>query len=46
MTYHAETTESLEYNKNAVKVCCDALSSVHDLQVIVTYSNAVFGGRC
>ena len=45
MTYHAETRESLEYNLSVVKSCFDALSSHIDLQVVMTYANADFGGE-
>ena len=45
MTYHSETRESLEYNLSAVQSCFDALSSHKDLQVVMTYANADFGGE-
>lgn len=45
MTYHPETKESSSYNNNAVEACCTALDAISDIQVIVTYSNADFGGR-
>ena len=45
MTYHSETRESLEYNLSAVKSCFDALTSNKDLQVVMTYANADFGGE-
>lgn len=45
MTYHSETRESLEYNLSAVQSCFDALSSHNDLQVVMTYANADFGGE-
>lgn len=45
MTYHSETRESLDYNLSAVKSCFDALTSNKDLQVVMTYANADFGGE-
>ena len=44
MTYHPETTQSLEYNLNAVKACLDEIKQLKDYQFIVTYANADFGG--
>lgn len=44
MTYHSETREGLEYNLSAVQSCFNALSSFDDLQVVMTYANADFGG--
>lgn len=45
MTYHSETRESLEYNLSAVQNCFDALSIHNNLQVVMTYANADFGGE-
>ena len=44
MTYHAETKESIEHNIHNVKNCVDVLVSQDDLQTIITYANADFGG--
>lgn len=44
MTYHPETKESIDYNISNVKNCLELLSDIEDLQVIVTYANADFGG--
>ena len=45
MTYHSETRKSLEFNLSAVQNCFDALSSHKDLEVVMTYANADFGGE-
>lgn len=45
MTYHSETRKSLEYNLAAVQRCFDALSVYDELQVVMTYANADFGGN-
>lgn len=45
MTYHSETRKNLEYNISAVKNCIDILSEYEDLQVLMTYANADFGGE-
>ena len=45
MTYHAETKENIEYNICNVKNCIDVLVSQKNLQTVVTYANADFGGR-
>lgn len=45
MTYHAETRESIEYNITSVKNCLDILIARDDLQIVVTYANADFGGK-
>lgn len=45
LTYHAETTESLEYNLNAVKNCMQVLGELEGYQIIATYSNMDFGGK-
>ncbi|MGI0528395.1 UDP-N-acetylglucosamine 2-epimerase [Treponema socranskii] len=44
MTYHSETHESLEYNLSAVQSCFVSLSKYNDLQIVMTYANADFGG--
>ncbi|MBP3366677.1 MAG: UDP-N-acetylglucosamine 2-epimerase (hydrolyzing) [Treponema sp.] len=45
ITYHSETRESIEYNLNAVKSCFNALQAHKDLQIVMTYANADFGGN-
>lgn len=45
MTYHAETRESIEYNLDSVKNCIDILVEQEDLQTVITYANADFGGK-
>lgn len=45
MTYHAETRESIDYNMNTVKNCINALIGKNDLQTVITYANADFGGK-
>lgn len=45
MTYHAETKKSIGYNIGNVKNCIDVLLSQDDLQTIITYANADFGGK-
>ena len=45
MTYHSETRESIEYNLNAVKSCFNSLQEYKDLQIVMTYANADFGGN-
>ena len=45
MTYHAETRESIEYNISNVKNCIDVLLTQGDLQIVITYANADFGGK-
>lgn len=44
MTYHAETRQSLNYNLKTVKNIIGALNEFHDLQVVMTYANADYGG--
>lgn len=44
MTYHSETKNSLEYNIETVRNCIECLECYDDLQVVMTYSNADFGG--
>lgn len=44
MTYHSETRETLEYNLSAVQNCIESLSKYNDLQIVMTYANADFGG--
>ena len=45
MTYHPETTQSLDYNLNAVKASLEEIKQLKDYQFIVTYANADFGGN-
>lgn len=45
MTYHAETRESIEYNIRNVKNCIDILVNQDNLQTVITYANADFGGQ-
>lgn len=45
MTYHSETKKSLEYNIEVVRNCIEGLECYDDLQVMMTYSNADFGGE-
>ncbi|SEQ17156.1 GDP/UDP-N,N'-diacetylbacillosamine 2-epimerase (hydrolysing) [Lachnospiraceae bacterium NE2001] len=45
MTYHAETTSEMEDNIRTVKNCCKALQDTEDIQVVMTYANADFGGK-
>lgn len=45
MTYHSETRETLEYNLSAVQSCIESLSKYNDLQIVMTYANADFGGE-
>ncbi len=45
MTYHPETRQSLEYNLSSVRNCTNALSAYKDLQIVMTYANADFGGN-
>lgn len=45
MTYHAETQNSIEHNLNTVKDCINALLEHKDLQTVITYANADYGGR-
>lgn len=44
MTYHAETRESIEYNLQNVKACIAELIK-RDIQTVITYANADFGGK-
>jgi UDP-hydrolysing UDP-N-acetyl-D-glucosamine 2-epimerase len=44
MTYHAETKRGLDYNLDAVNNCIAALEAQSDLQTVMTYANADFGG--
>ncbi|MBP3742488.1 MAG: UDP-N-acetylglucosamine 2-epimerase (hydrolyzing) [Treponema sp.] len=44
MTYHPETRQNLEYNLTVVRNCIDVLSEYKDLQVVMTFANADFGG--
>lgn len=45
MTYHPETTESLDYNMNAVKNIISCLDKLSGYETVITYANADFGGR-
>lgn len=45
MTYHPETRESLEHNLRVVQNCVGALLNEEDLQTVITYANADFGGE-
>ncbi len=45
MTYHSETRESIDYNLDAVRNCFNTLQAYQDLQVVMTYANADFGGN-
>ena len=45
MTYHSETQKDLEYNIRAVQSCYEVLSKHDDLQIVMTYANADFGGE-
>lgn len=45
MTYHAETRESIEYNIENVTICIEELVKEDNLQMVVTYANADYGGR-
>ena len=44
MTYHAETRRSLRHNLEAVQACIEALTAENDVQTVVTYANADYGG--
>lgn len=44
MTYHSETREGLEYNLSAVNGCFKVLEAYDNVQVVMTYANADFGG--
>lgn len=44
MTYHAETRGGIEYNIRNVESCINVLVGQADLQVVITYANADFGG--
>ena len=44
MTYHAETRESIDYNIENVTACIEELVK-EDIQTLVTYANADFGGK-
>ena len=45
MTYHSETTKTLEYNLDAVEKSLSLLKDLDGYQIVATYSNADFGGR-
>lgn len=44
MTYHTETSESLDYNLQNVCWCIEELIK-EDVQTVITYANADFGGK-
>ena len=44
MTYHPETLETLKYNIEVVGNCFQVLKQLSDCQIVVTFSNADFGG--
>lgn len=44
MTYHAETQDSLTNDLETVASCCNALKSIPNSTVVMTYANADFGG--
>lgn len=44
MTYHAETSKSLDYNLQNVCWCIEELIK-EDVQTVITYANADFGGK-
>lgn len=45
-TYHPETREGLEYNLGVVRTCLSLLEGAAGVQVVATYANADYGGRC
>lgn len=45
MTFHAETLRDLKYNMAAVKNCITALTEDENLQTVITFANADFGGK-
>lgn len=45
MTYHPETKESLEHNLFVVKCCIESIMKLDDIQLVITYANADFGGK-
>ena len=45
MTYHSETRESMEYNIANVQFCVEELLKESNLQTVITYANADFGGK-
>lgn len=45
MTYHPETTKSLEYNLVSVKNIIEALKGIDDIQIVITKSNMDYGGK-
>ena len=45
MTYHAETKKDIEYNLKAAENCVKVLLEQKNLQTIITYANADFGGK-
>lgn len=45
MTYHPETKQSLEHNLKVVQDCITALLKETEIQTVVTYANADYGGQ-
>lgn len=45
MTYHPETKQSLEHNLKVVQDCISALLKETEIQTVVTYANADYGGQ-
>ena len=45
MTYHAETKKTMRYNFSAIRNCIEVLLNEDDLQIVITYANADFGGK-
>lgn len=45
MTYHPETKRTVEYNLSNVRYCIEELLKNENLQMVITYANADFGGR-
>ena len=45
MTYHPETKRNVEYNLRNVRYCIEELLKNENLQMVITYANADFGGR-
>lgn len=45
MTYHAETRENIQYNISNVKNIIRVLTAQDNLQTVITYANADFGGK-
>lgn len=45
MTYHPETKQSLEHNLQVVADCISAILATSELQTVITYANADYGGQ-